>query len=212
MARMVLNSWTLGPGHETIGRWLILEIFWFWDFFRYHNFKLKLMHGKLLCDVEFLLTVVFERLKYSFCLEKCFRWIEKSHCLGSDILGEDSYWAFVGIFKITLQLMRFQSQKLYQVKRLLSDVRKIKKGSWKSWCFKQLFLPSVVWDSYIFLTSENNKKVSTCNIFQKSSAYAITRGKKSSSLLLFDWPTVYKVIAHCLYSSCQSVSVFSSSV
>ena len=119
---------------------------------------------------------------------------------------------FVGIFKITLQLMRFQSQKLYQVKRLLSDVRKIKKGSWKSWCFKQLFLPSVVWDSYIFLTSENNKKVSTCNIFQKSSAYAITREKKSSSLLLFDWPTVYKVIAHCLYSSCQSVSVFSSSV
>ena len=51
---------------------------------------------------------------------------------------------FCGYFEMTLQLMRFQSQNLYQVKSLLSDVRKIKKGSWKSCCFKQLFLPSVV--------------------------------------------------------------------
>ena len=40
----------------------------------------------------------------------------------------------MGIFKITLQLMRFHSQNISQVQSLLSNVRKIEKGSWTS-CF-----------------------------------------------------------------------------
>ena len=94
---------------------------------------------------------------------------------------------------MTLQLMRFQSQNLYQVKSLLSDVRKIKKGSWKSCCFKQLFLPSVVWDSYIFLTSENNERFLPATFF-KNYQLITQKGNYQSSLLLFDLSTLYKVI------------------
>ena len=69
-------------------------------------------------------------------------------------------------FQMALQLLRFQSPNLSQVKSLLSDVRKIKRGSWISCCSKLLFLPSVVRQLY-FTSNQKTMKGFYHQLFSK---------------------------------------------